>query len=182
MPCRLFIHPRTLLHRTAGVQATSQRGIPSVSHTYRRLCMVNFQPIEIPLGDSYHQATICLKRHGVYTIIFRHQAGVVSQEAATSLRGSAPVSEALVSDKKLLSLLSPVTPVMSPCRPPWGLLPRSSTTTEMARGPRVNGHKLTHCSATRNVPLCWEAHSPQRRRSQISTCVQVLDKPFQWDG
>lgn len=68
---------------------SKQRGIPSVSHTYRRLYMLNVQPIEIPFGDSYHQATICLKRHRVYTIIFRHQAGVVSQEAATSLRGSA---------------------------------------------------------------------------------------------
>lgn len=56
---------------------------------------------------------------GVYTIIFRHRPGVVSQEAATSLRGPA-VSEALVSDKKLLSLLSPVTAVTTLCRPPWG--------------------------------------------------------------
>lgn len=52
---------------------------------------------------------------------FRHRPGVVSPEAA-SPSDAPPVSEALVSDKKLLSLCSPVTAVMPLCGPPWGLL------------------------------------------------------------
>lgn len=48
-----------------------------------------FSQLKSPLATVTTKATISLKRHGVYTIIFRHQAGEVSQEAATSLRGSA---------------------------------------------------------------------------------------------
>lgn len=137
----LWFIPELLLLRPAGVRAT-WHSFNSKSYKLQVMYSVcpDIQPIEMLPVACYHQATICLKRHQVlYTITFDtspvwfHQRQPPPSEAP-------PVSEALVSDKKLLSLLSPVLPL---CGPPWlwrGVCPYEHISRQKWCVAHVSGH------------------------------------------
>ena len=108
--------------------------------------------------------------------ILRHRPGVVSPEAATSFRESASLRSSGFR-QEALELALTCDASMPLCGPPWGSLLRSSITTEMARGPRVKEHKLTHAAHLRIVHESGDlAPRSQKARETGERCWEMLQR------